>query len=179
MKTLIICCVCSSLLVSTANGQVSESTADWPDWQKVALGVLAGTSVLSTILTIGLNNSESNAGESDSEQGGGGINDEGPGEQGAGALNRKAQGYIEELKDELLIIVQESKRLTENDQSDEEAMAALAEDYPVLMNYYRELSLHHPEVIKEANRLIEGDNTIDRLNTVMMVHLFGAGDRQP
>ena len=161
MKSILI--LCGALLISTqAHAQVSESTADWPAWQKASVGTLAVGSVLATIVTIGLANADSETGESDTQN----ANVQAWGKE------RKGQGYVEELKDELLIFVNEASHLINAYETEQEALDALSQDYPVLISYYRELTLDHPEIINEVNQNVEGETLIDRLNTVMMAHLF-------
>lgn len=165
MKPVILFC-CALLLIMPAQAQVSESTADWPAWQKASLGTLAVGSLLATIATIGLANADSEVGESNTQN------------ANVQAMEkvRKGQGYVEELKDELLVFVNEANQFTDAFETDQEALDALSQEYPVLFSYYRELTQDHPEVISEINRVVAGNTLIDRLNTVMMAHLF---DMQP
>ncbi len=150
------------LLTVQVQAQVSESTADWPAWQKASLGTLAVGSLLATIATIGIANADSEVGESNTQN----ANVQGMGK------DRKGQGYVEELKDELLIFVNEANQFTNTFETDQETLEALSQEYPVLYSYYIELILEHPEVISEINRVVAGNTLIDRLNTVMMAHLF-------
>lgn len=161
MKPIILF-FCALILPVHAQAQVSESTADWPAWQKASLGTLAVGSVLATIATIGLANADSETGESNTQN----ANIQALGK------DRKGQGYVEELKDELLVFVNEANHFTDTFETDQEALNALSQEYPVLFSYYRELMQDHPEVIREVNRVVAGNTLIDRLNTVMMAHLF-------
>ncbi len=153
------------LVTSTVSAQISESTEDWPAWQKVSVGSLGAVSVLSTIALIGVSTndggdgSESNSDNADSDSGGNA---------------RKGQGYVEELKNELLLVVNLGRADSTRSVND---IDALARDYPVLASYYRELISEHPEVIDAVDEKIAGDTLVERLNRVMMVHLFGGETR--
>lgn len=164
MKNLLLCTVCAILAAAPATAQVSESTKDWPAWQKASVGVLGASSILVTIAAIGLSNADSdtNGGEGSESDSNGNDN--------------KGQGYVEELKDELLVFVGEASRmLIDEHATDEEILSRLGTVYPVVTAYYSELIENHPEVVAAMNDSVEGTTTIDRLNKVMMVHLFSKG----
>ncbi|MCB0719353.1 MAG: hypothetical protein KDD65_12975 [Bacteroidetes bacterium] len=152
-----------------AAAQPSESTNDWPVWQKVAVASIGASSLLVTLASVGLANADSETGESQSGNGNFG---------GDGA--RKSQGYVEELTDELLAFVQESRRLTQAAPTDTLSLESMAAEFPVLADYYSDLLENHPEVIAEVDLKMEGATRLDRLNSLMLVHLFaGAASGTP
>src|SRR5690606_9267114 len=162
-----------------------ESTEDWPAWQKVAVGALGATSLMSTIALIGAaaddegdgpdgDGSDTNSGNTVSDSGDGsdsgdsdsGDSNSGDSNSGSSANARKGQGYVEERKDELLVLV------TLDDYDGAGSVDSLARDYPVRDSYYHELMAEHPDVIAAANETIEGATLVERLNRLMVVHLF-------
>ncbi len=143
----------------------SESTKDWPAWKQVGVGILAASSVLTTIAVIGIGNAETDSGGNNEGS------SEGSSDNSSEGNPNKGQGFVEEVRDELLVFVA-NPVVYEQSESDLEAIARYAKDYPALMSYYRDLHERHPEVIAAADQSIDGATLIDRLNTVMLVHLF-------
>ena len=217
---------CALFATTTVSAQVSESTEDWPAWQKASVGSLGAMSLLATISMIGASANDGDADGDDgsdtdsgntvsdsgdgsdsggSDSGGSDSGDSNSGDSNSGGSNsgdsnsdgsdsgdsntsdsnsggsdsgnssdsnanaRKGQGYVEELKDELLLLV----NLDGYAGYDGASVDSLARDYPVLASYYRELIEEHPEVINAANETIAGATLVERLNRLMLVHLFG------
>lgn len=186
--------VVAMLGTTTVSAQVSESTEDWPAWQKVAVGSLGATSLMSTIALIGAAADDdpdddgpvTNSGNTVSDSGGGSDSgdsnsgDSNSGDSNSGDSNsdsngnaRKGQGYVEELKDELLMLV----NVGDFGGGSGDSVDSLAVEYPVLASYYRELIAEHPEVIDATNENVQGATLVERLNRVMVAHLFGSGGR--
>ena len=180
MKLLLALILFCAVSTEPARSQVSQSTQDWPAWQKVAVGVLGSTSILATVAVIGAASAGSNDGSSDNNNSGSsdggssesGSNSDGSSESDSNSNQKKGQGHVEELTDELLVFVNSAGELARLGGGGQETIEKLVDEYPVLMNYYLELIVDHPEVIEEIDRTVEGETLVDRLNAVMLVHLF-------
>lgn len=162
MKVILCLIAATSLLHIPAAGQASESTEDWPAWQKISAGSLSAVSLLATLAGLGASNA-------DSDGGGGSESD---GSEGSSDNEQKMQGYAEELKDELLAVVAHSAELIVAGATDDHALASIEEDYPLLANYYRDLIQNHHLVIEAVNDKIVGPTIVHRLNDLMLIHFF-------
>lgn len=193
MKIFLATVLSALFLVTSTQAQISESTDDWPAWQKISAGSLSSLSLLVTLAALGgdddgdgggsasetdsSNDSGTDSGDSNSSNDSGSDSDSGDSESGESnsensGNDRKAQGYVEELKDDLLSFLGYAAEHATQFETEEEQRVVLEEEFPVLNDYYRELETRHPEVISTLNDKISGGTQIDRLNQLMVIHLF-------
>lgn len=182
MKSTVAILLTSLFLVTSTQAQISESTDDWPAWKKISAGSLSALSLLVTLASIeGAEDGDSNSsetdsgtdsGDSDTSNDSGSDSDSGDSNSDSGDNNQKAQGYVEELKDDLLSFMAYAAEHAVEYNTEEFQRTLLANEYPVLNDYYGELERYHPEVIAAVNERLDGGTQIDRLNRLMVVHLF-------